>query len=77
MKNPLDIASINVEEVSITGNMPIEEMQSRKIQWKTMDDDDLQSSMIQDPSDDMKAINAMQIRVFSIFIEPLINSEFP
>jgi hypothetical protein len=31
MKNPLDIASINVEEVSITGNMPIEEMQSRKI----------------------------------------------
>jgi hypothetical protein len=42
-----------------------------------MDDDDLQSSVIQDPSDDMKAINAMQIRVFSIFIEPFSNSEFP
>lgn len=70
LKYPREIASIQIEELSLTGNMPITELQKRKIDWKTEDDYKLSYSAVEDQSDDVKALNPMQIRVFSITVEP-------
>jgi hypothetical protein len=59
LKYPKEIASISIEELSITGNMPNSEMQSRKIKWKTIDDEELPNSIVRDPSDDVKTLNPM------------------
>lgn len=75
LKYPLAFTNMTIEELSITGNMKISEMQERKIKWKTVDDDMLTDPVVEDQSDDVKTLNPMQIRTFSISIETAMTKE--
>lgn len=59
IKNPYALSSIDIEELSLTANMALSELQERKIQWQTVDDDKLTQNQIEDVSDDVKAFMQM------------------
>ena len=59
----------DITEVTLTGNMPINEMWDRKIQWKTMDDNKPGFKKVKtDKSQDWNAIKLenQRIRTFVI-----------
>lgn len=61
------VESIDIQELSITANMPLAELQKRKIDWKTVDDDKLVfEELVNDAHNDIKTLKPMQIRVFSV-----------
>ena len=39
LKHSRSIYEVEIEELSVSANMPVQEMNDRKIQWKTIDDD--------------------------------------
>jgi hypothetical protein len=59
---------VDIIEKSLTGNMKIEDMLKRKVQWKTVDDDILEESTLSrgEPFDAVK-LEAQRIRVFDLF----------
>jgi hypothetical protein len=62
---------ISFREVSLTGNMDIEEMLKRKIQWKTMDDHEKSSIKLSyGIQDNTIVLEAQRIRVFEISYTP-------
>ena len=60
-------SSWSFRELSLSGNMPIEEMDSRKIQWKTVDDHKLQKP-VRDTDWTRLNLKPMQIRVIEITV---------
>ena len=67
LKHDRSVDQLEIEELSVTANMPITEMQKRKIDWKTVDDDKLVfEEPVNDGQDNVKTLKAMQIRVFSV-----------
>lgn len=61
-----------IKEVTLTGNMEIEEMRQRKIQWKTMDDNKPNFGEVKiDKSQDFGAIKLelQRIRTFEITLK--------
>ena len=70
MKYPRAFSSVKIEEMTVTGNLPIKKMWERKIKWKTVDDSIwANESPYEEESGDTKVIKPMQIRVFSITFE--------
>lgn len=59
-------ATFTIKEKSLTGNMDIQEMLDRKIQWKTVDDHMLQSRISRDTDFSAITLEAQRIRVFNI-----------
>lgn len=59
IKNSYAFSSIDIEELSLTANMALSELQERKIQWQTVDDDKLTHNQIEDVSDDIKSFKQM------------------
>ena len=62
-----------VKEVTLTGNMGIEEMQARKLKWRTVDDDKpgLEKDMVSpDPAMPTKPVTVepQRIRVFDVLV---------
>ena len=57
--------------MSLTANMPLKEMKSRKIQWKTVDDDMLASAKKLDYSKDVSSVTLepQRIRVFKVVLQ--------
>merc|ERR1719183_383450 len=70
LEHPAKFASINIDELSLTGNMKISEMRKRKIQWKTVDDHMLERNTLSYESGDKIKLEAQRIRVFAIDISP-------
>ena len=56
--------SITIVETTINGNMPIEEMRSRRLQWKA--DGIKQTETTKDDSNDMVSLKPMQLRTFTV-----------
>lgn len=59
----------HITEVTMTGNMEISEMRSRKVQWKTRDDDHLNKVELS-YSDDFDAVKLelQRIRTFKVVV---------
>jgi hypothetical protein len=38
-RNPISYQTIDIQELSLTGNMKLSEMKDRKVQWLTIDDE--------------------------------------
>lgn len=57
---------MNIKELSLSGNMEIQEMDERKIQWKTVDD--VENSEPTERGTDYSKVDlkSMQIRVFEV-----------
>jgi hypothetical protein len=57
---------LNIKELSLSGNMEIQEMDERKIQWKTVDD--VENSEPTERGTDYSKVDlkSMQIRVFEV-----------
>ena len=72
--NPFsEVPEYTLTETSVTGNMPVEEMQSRRIIWKTVDDDreDLVKSKIEyGIKDEVVSLEPQRIRVFIVEYKP-------
>ena len=64
-------AAFEITEMSLTANMPLKELQSRKIQWKTVDDEILTSGKKLDYSDDFSSVTLepQRIRVFKVVLQ--------
>ena len=45
-KHPISFERVDIEELSLTGNMKLSEMRERKVQWKTVDDEVLGESKL-------------------------------
>lgn len=73
-KYPSDVETIDIEELSISANMPISELQKRKIDWKTAADDQLNTSKVDDAPVTKITMAPMQIRVFSAKVNPELGS---
>lgn len=56
IKHPREIESVKIQEMSLTGNMPLSEMQNRKIHWNTVDDAKLNFRDIVDQSENAKTL---------------------
>lgn len=63
--------NFKLTETSITGNMPVEEMNVRRAVWKTVDDDkpEFQRSKISHDSGDVITMEPQRIRVFLVDIQ--------
>lgn len=61
----------NIQEMSITGNMPLKELRERKVQWRTVDDDDTSINMAELNYDvnDTVSLEPQRIRVFKVKYE--------
>ena len=58
------------KELSLTGNMALDEMRATKITWKTVDDHKLKSKMDFEVKEGMVTLEPQRIRVFEIKYEP-------
>jgi len=59
--------TVDIKEMTPTGNMEVSEMLARKIQWKTVDDDKLGPSRISRGNDwNAITLEAQRIRVFDL-----------
>ena len=58
----------SLKELSLSGNMPIEEVEDRKINWKTVDDwrVDIEAKFKMDDKEGMITLEPMRIRVFQL-----------
>ena len=72
INQPIEIESIEIKQLSVTGNMPIDELRQRKIKWNTTDDEHLHFQKIDDnPTDVGYRIQMPQdINVYSIEVIP-------
>jgi hypothetical protein len=59
LKYPRAFSSLNIEEMTVTGNLPIKKMLARKIKWNTVDDDKLTESSFDDEQTDIKTLKPM------------------
>jgi len=59
------MATWDIRELSLSGNMDISEMQARKIQWKTKDGNHLEQ-IPRDTDFHLVMLKSMQIRVFEV-----------
>jgi len=62
--------NIDWTEMSLTANMPLKEMQSRKIQWKTVDDDKLEKKPMDMNDGATINLEPQRIRVFKVDFTP-------
>jgi hypothetical protein len=66
MNNNSDLFTATIEELSLTGNQPIETMKANKIQWKTQDDAQVKKSRVSGDTADTIELQQQRIRVFSV-----------
>ena len=58
--------SLDFEEMSLTGNMPLKELRERKIQWKTVDDHKLVKKTLDIEDGPIIKLEPQRIRVFKV-----------
>lgn len=71
--NPVDFEALEINELSLTGNMLLEEMKARKIKWQTVDDDKDEfprSAVEQEFTPDVVTLEPQRIRVFELKFTP-------
>lgn len=57
LKHYIEFNELEIEELSVSANMPVSEMQNRKINWKTVDDEKLAEDQTADDSqNDIKTL---------------------
>jgi hypothetical protein len=62
-----EVMPYTLTETSVTGNMPVSEMQSRRLKWKTEDDAILPASKLSySINGDLIDVEPMRIRVFTL-----------
>jgi hypothetical protein len=61
------VGEYTLTETSVTGNMPVEEMQSRRLKWKTVDDGKYEDCKINYKMDgEIIDLEPMRMRTFML-----------
>ena len=68
--SPNSLKDIVIKEKSLTGNMDIDEMLKRKIQWKTKDDDKVNKKISYFFDGEYVNLEPQRIRVFEVTFVP-------
>ena len=61
-----DVGSYTLTETSVTGNMPLEEMENRRLKWQTDDGIDDPKKLSYEINGDMIQVEPMRIRTFTL-----------
>lgn len=62
-----EVGSYTLTETSVTGTIPMADMQSRRLKWKTEDEEDVpETTLTYEINGDMIDVEPMRIRVFTL-----------